>query len=150
MKISDASQLSALDRRPAERSPKPNQSGFQQVFENILDQATTDNNASSAGVHSAPPPPLTINTMEPLHSAAGVQAMERFIDSLEDYQKGLENPQYHLRDLEPALERLEKEHGRLSRWANDSSSDNPLKRIMREGLVTATLEMNRFRSGAYC
>lgn len=150
MKISDASQLSALDRRPTERSPKPNQSGFQKVFDKVLDQVTTAKNTPSTGIHTATPPPLAINLIEPLHSTSAVQAMERFIDSLEDYQKGLENPQYHLRDLEPALERLEREHGRLSHWANDSSSDNPLKRIMREGLVTATLEMSRFRSGAYC
>jgi hypothetical protein len=150
MKIPDVSQLSALNQRPSETSPRQDPSGFQKVFDNILDQATTGKSAPSVGIHSSTPPPLTINTIEPLPPVSGVQAMERFIDSLEDYQKGLENPQCNLRDLEPAIERLEREHRRLSHLANDSSDDNPLKRIMSEGLVTATLEIGRFRSGVYC
>lgn len=149
MKIPDTPKLSALDRRPSDIAPRKSPTGFQQVFNNILDQATTENSAPSAGIPSSTPP-LTINAIDPLSSVSGVRSMERFIDSLEDYQKRLEDPQCNLRGLEPAIERLEREHRHLSHLANDSSDDNPLKRIMREGLVTATLEINRFRSGVYC
>lgn len=150
MKIPDTPKLSALDRRPTDIAPRKNPTGFQQVFNNILDQAKTGNSAPSADIQASTPPPLTINAIDPLASVSGVRAMERFIDSLEDYQKRLEDPQCNLRGLEPAIERLEREHRRLSHLAEDPSGDNPLKRIISEGLVTATLEINRFRSGVYC
>lgn len=150
MKILDALQLSAQGRRPSDKSPTQNSSGFQQVFHDMIDQTTKKTPASSAVMHSSSPPPLAINAIGPLHSTSGVQAMERFINSLDDYQKGLEDPQYNLRDLEPALERLEQEHRHLSHWADKTSGDNPLKNIITEGLVTATFEISRFRSGVYC
>lgn len=150
MKIHDVPHLFALDRRPSETSPKKNPSGFQQVFDTVFDQATKGNPAPSAVFHSSSPPPLTVNAIAPLHPTAGVQAMERFIDSLDDYQKGLADPHCNLRHLEPALERLEREHRHLSHWADKTPEDNPLKDIMSEGLDTATLEISRFRSGVYC
>lgn len=150
MKIHDASQLSALNHRKPENSSGQNASGFQQIFDNMVDQVTMGNPASSAVIHSPSPSSLTVKAIEPLHPTSGVQAMERFIDSLDNYQKGLEDPQYNLRDLEPALERLEREHRHLSQWADKTPGDNPLKHILNEGLVTATLEISRFRSGVYC
>ncbi len=116
----------------------------------MFDQATKGKPAPSVVIPSSALPPLTVNTIEPLHSTSGVQAMEQFIDSLDDYQKRLEDPQYNLRDLQPALERLDKEHRHLSHWAEKTPDDNPLKHIINEGLVTATLEISRFRSGVYC
>lgn len=150
MKIHDALQRPALDCRPSEKAPRQNSPGFQQVFQEMFDQTTKQNPVASTVMHSSSPPPLTVNAIEPSHSASGVQAMERFINSLDDYQKGLEDPQYNLRDLEPVLERLEKEHRQLSHWAEKTSDDSPLRNIITEGLVTATLEIGRFRSGGYC
>jgi len=150
MKVSDTPQLSAGTHCPSERSASQHPSGFQQVFQNMFDQAKTENPVPSAIMHSACPSPLTVNAIEPLPTSSGVQAIERFIDSLEAYQKRLEDPQNNLRDLEPDLERIEREHGNLSHWADKTYGDNPLKSILNEGLVTATLEINRFRSGEYC
>ena len=150
MKIHDPSHLAALDRRHSETSSKKNASGFQQVFDAMFDQATKGHPAPSAVIHSSSLPPLTVNAMEPRHPTSDVQAMERFLDSLEDYQKGLADPQCNLRDLQPALERLEREQRHLSHWADITPEDNPLKHIIDEGLVTATLETGRFRSGVYC
>jgi len=150
MKIHDALQRSALDCRASEKAPKQNSPCFQQVFHEIFDQATKKKPASSPVMHSSSPSPLAVNAIEHLHSTSGAQAMERFINSLDDYRKGLGDPHYNLRDLEPVLERLEKEHRQLSHWADKTPDDSPLKNIITEGLVTATLEISRFRSGVYC
>jgi hypothetical protein len=38
----------------------------------------------------------------------------------------------------------------LSDVSEKTPADSPLKDIINEGLVTATLEISRFRSGIYC
>lgn len=150
MKISDTTQLPARDGCPSVKSNTQNAPGFQQVFQNMFDQQKKEDQGPSAISHSSCPPPLTVSAVETIHANAGSQGMERFLDSLDAYQKKLADPHYSLRDLEPDLNRLEKEHRYLSRWAEKTVEDSPLKNIINEGLVTATLEIGRFRSGNYC
>lgn len=150
MKISDATQLPSREGCSSEKASRQNPSGFQQVFQNMFDRPQKDNPAPSAITQSSFPPPLTANAVEAFNTDSGVQVMEEFIDSLAAYQKKLENPLNTLRDIEPELNRLEKEHRYLSRWSNNTDGESPLKSIINEGLVTATLEISRFRSGNYC
>jgi hypothetical protein len=104
----------------------------------------------SAGVQTLAPAPLGTDAIESIDSASGIQLMERFIDTLEVYQKRLADPKYHLRDIAPALERLEEAHAHLSRFATEASSETTLGGLMNEGLVTAAMEITRFHSGVYC
>ena len=48
-----------------------------------------------------------------------------------------------------AVERLESEQRHLERLSESASLDQELGMLVNEGLVTATLEIHRFRSGAY-
>ena len=150
MKISDTTQLPVRDGCSSVKSNSQNASGFQQVFQNMFDREKMEYKGPSVISHSPCPPPLSVGAVETIHANAGLQGMERLLDSLDTYQKKLADPQYTLRDLEPDLNRLEKEHRHLSRWAEKTVADSPLKNIINEGLVTATLEISRFRSGTYC
>ena len=150
MKISDTTQFPVRDGCSSVKSNSQNASGFQQVFQNMLDQEKMEDQGPFAISHPHCTPPLSVGAVEAIHANAGLQGMEGLLDSLDTYQKKLADPHYTLRDLEPALNRLEKEHRNLSRWAEKSVADSPLQNIINEGLVTATLEINRFRSGNYC
>ena len=149
-KIDNTHPFSGVDHQRPKISPGQNPTGFQKVFDNLLQNQTKDVAAPSSSTHAINPTPLTVNAIETLPVKTDLQAMERFVDSLEAYQQGLADPTCSLRDLAPVLGRLEKAQRHLSAISEKTPADSPLKDIINEGLVTATLEISRFRSGIYC
>lgn len=126
-------------------------SEFKTIFDNTLQKERQAASSPSAPLHSPAALPLTmVNAMGPMDSAQPLKAMEQLVDAMDVYQRQLQNPQFNLRDLEPALERLDKAHGRLSALVTDVPVDPSLHGIIEEGLATASMELSRFRTGTYC
>lgn len=150
MKIGHIDRRALIDQGGAPSKTKPTPSGFEQVFNETLQKNVT--------AKSEPPPvfqpsaalPCRLAVSEPFDAASGVQAMEDFIEALEGYQQRLADPACRLRDIAPSLERLELAHRHLAHHAAEAPVESTLGSIMNEGLVTATTEIQRFRSGAYC
>jgi len=149
-KIGNTHQLPGGNLQRPKMASGPNPTGFQKVFDGLLQNQTKDVAAPSSSAHAINPTPLTANAIEALPVKTDLQAMERFVDSLDAYQQGLADPACSLRDLEPVLRRLEKVQRHLSDVAEKTPADSPLSDIINEGLVTATMEISRFRSGIYC
>lgn len=149
-KIANTHPFSGVDLQRSKTACGPNPTGFQKVFDDLLQNQTKEVPAPSSSAHAINPTPLTANAIEALPVKTDLQAMERFVDSLDAYQQRLADPACSLRDLEPALGRLEKAQRHLSDVSEKTPADSPLKDIINEGLVTATMEINRFRSGIYC
>jgi hypothetical protein len=149
-KIDNTHPFSGVDHQRPKISPGQNPTGFQKVFDDLLQNQTRDVAAPSSSTHPINPTPLTANAIEALPVKTDLQAMERFVDSLDAYQQRLADPACSLRDLEPVLGRLERAQRHLSDVSEKTPADSPLKDIINEGLVTATLEISRFRSGIYC
>lgn len=149
-KIDNTHPFSGVDHQRSQISPGQNQAGFQKVFDDLLQNQARGVAAPSASTHAINPTPLTANAIEALPVKTDLQAMERLVDSLDAYQQGLADPACSLRDLAPVLGRLETAQRHLSAISEKSPADSPLKDIINEGLVTATMEINRFRSGIYC
>jgi len=149
-KIANTPQFSGVDHQKPKTTSGPNPTGFQKVFDDLLQNQTKDVAAPSASTHAINPTPLAANAIEALPVKTDLQVMERFVDSLDAYQQGLADPARSLRDLEPALGQLEMTQRHLSDMSEKTPADSPLKAIMNEGLVTATMEISRFRSGIYC
>jgi hypothetical protein len=149
-KIANTPHLSGVDHQRPKISSGPNPTGFQKVFDDLLQNQTQGVTAPSTSAHAINPTFLTANAIETLPLKTGLQAMERLIDSLDAYQQRLADPDCSLRDLEPVLGRLEKAHRQLSDVSEKTSAESPLQDIINEGLVTATMEISRFRSGIYC
>ena len=123
---------------------------FQKVFDKALASSSETGKASASTTVATSLAGINLQTVDAFHPHSNTQIMDRFIDVLESYQQNLDNPRTSLRDLEPTLRRLEKEHARLSRLVESSNIDNDLLSIMNQGLVISATEISRFHSGAYC
>lgn len=126
-------------------------SAFQQVLDDALRPGGPTKTPPLGGVQAHPFPitgPEGVQACE--EERAGIAVMERFVEALEGYRQGLADPQRRLRDIAPALERLEAAHQHLSHLAASETVATPLRDIMNEGLVTAAMEIRRFHGGLYC
>ena len=124
--------------------------GFQQVLETALG-GKADAMATPAPSYPAPAPSMPgLDAIGGVNPVSGVQRMERFLDALDAYRQRLADPRCPLRDVATAVDRLENEQRHLARLSESASLDRELGTIVNEGLVTATLEIHRFRSGLYC
>ena len=123
--------------------------GFQQVLETAIGEKTAPSGAPTRAHPVAVPSIPGLDAAGAMQAASGVQRMERFIDALDAYQQRLADPRCPLRDIATAVERLESEQRHLERLSESASLDQTLGTLVNEGLVTATLEIHRFRSGAY-
>lgn len=134
------------DRKTAAKAAE----GFRQALETALDGKPGPNAATSAAAPASLPAAVGLEAIGHRQPRSGIQRLERFIDALDAYRQRLDNPRCELKDVAPSLERLEHEHRRLSQWAETAAVDNKLQALVDESLVTATLEIHRFRSGRYC
>jgi len=148
-KIANTPQFSGVDHQKPKTTSGQHPTGFQKIFDDLLQNQSKGVSVPSSPAHAINPMPLTANAIEGLPVKTDLQAMERFVDSLDAYQQRLADPACSLRELEPVLGRLEKAQRHLSDVSEKTPADSPLKAIMNEGLVTATMEICRFRSGIY-
>ena len=150
MKIDETPQFKVPDQRSNEVVHKQDRSDFRQIFDDMLDPQSIGDQTPSAVMPSLAPSVAGIVPIEMPADGSGVQVMEGFLDALDTYQKRLEDPRNNLRDIAPDLDRLVDAHDRLAQFAENAVGDAPLQGIISEGLVTATMEISRFRSGVYC
>ena len=149
MKLVPTNHTTAAEGQPQKKAVGKTPGGFQQVLETAMG-GNVAAGGSATRAHPVPVPSLPgCDAVGAVPSASGVQRMERFIDALDAYRQRLADPQCPLRDVATAVERLESEQRHLQRLSESSSLDRELGTIVNEGLVTATLEIHRFRSGAY-
>jgi len=151
MKIDHTSQTNPI--KPGSNRPGTDStaSEFKTIFDSAIQKERHPASALSTSLLSSASLPLaSVNAVGPLDSLQPLKAMEHLIDAMDVYQKQLQNPQFNLRDLEPAFERLDKAHDHLSGLAANGSVDPALHGIIEEGLATASMELSRFRNGSYC
>jgi hypothetical protein len=140
---------------PAVQSASPRKttlpsSGFEKVFNESLQRQEDAERGAPTVLQTLSLPASGVEASVPFNATAGMQAMDDLIDALEGYQQQLADPDCCLRDIAPSLERLENAHRHLARLATGAPADSTLGNIMNEGLVTATMEIQRFHSGVYC
>lgn len=150
MKIGNLTPYIPRDQGPGRSTSDPHTTGFQKVLNDALHPDGPPRAPVPGCVPPVSPPLASTDAVEPHGETAGIHAMELFIDVLEGYRKRLADPNCPLRDIAPALERLEAAHRRLSHVAAETVVEEPLKGIMNEGLVTAAMEIQRFHGGMYC
>jgi hypothetical protein len=84
----------------------------------------------------------------PLRSP-GIQAAEKTLNLLEEYQRAIDNPRVTLREIHPLVQSLAEETQGLNQWAEKLSASDPLKRIMTEVGVLSSIEVGKFNRGDY-
>ena len=150
MKIGHTTPFTPLDQSVSLSKTKSASSRFEQVFNESLQRQTGAKRDPSPVVQTTATMPCSLNAIDSVDPVSGAQAMEDFIDALEGYQQQLGDPSNCLRDIAPSVERLEQAQRHLADFAFEEPADSPLGPIMNEGLVTAAMEIQRFRSGVYC
>jgi hypothetical protein len=81
--------------------------------------------------------------------AEGVQAAEKALNLLEQYQRAIGNPRATLREIDPLVQSLAEETRGLNRWMENLSPSDPLKKIMTEVGVLSSTEIGKFSRGDY-
>ncbi len=116
-------------------------------FGNILKQAVDQ--AAAACPTAAPAAAISVESVAPRadHSVAG--RLEGFLDLLEGYCQKLSNPRVSLKGLESSVKQLEEGRNTLSRGLGSLTESDELKEILNQTLVTAEIEIIRFRRGDY-
>ena len=150
MKIEYLTHGTPVEHSASPRKTTPPSSGFEKVFNESLQRHEDANRVAPTVLPTLTVPACGMEASVPFNATAGMQAMDDLIDALEGYQQQLADPVCCLRDIAPSLERLEDAHRHLARLATDAPTDSALGNIMNEGIVTATMEIQRFHSGVYC
>lgn len=126
------------------------EASFKAHFKQAL---TTANEATQATSPMTAARPTAIVSF-PLHSApdvpAAVKALDNLLGELEAYQKRLGDGRFSLKMLEKDLNRLNAPCQELDALTQDQAVDENLMPLLKEGLATARMEIERFRRGDYC
>ena len=78
-----------------------------------------------------------------------VERVHQFLDLLNDYCRKLGNQQMSLKEVDPVINRLETENENLKPVLESLSDGDELKEILNNTLITASLEIIKYRNGEY-
>jgi len=138
-----------IDRTRQADHQKPAGSEFKDLLHKSISQQSVEKTADKATLH-----PMSVGgTHLSIRNDPAIQAtldrMDGFLDVLDRYRSGLANSQMTLKDLDPLLQQIDAEKEQLSVMNKQLPEGNPLKPILEEALITATLEVVKFNRGDY-
>lgn len=117
-------------------------------FGEILKQ-TIDQTSSASGPASGPAAAIRCQPLRSTPELSAVGRLEGFLDLLEGYCQKLSNPRVSLKGLEASVRQLEAGRDTLSRTLGSLPESDGLREVLNQTLVTAEVEIIRFRRGDY-
>lgn len=134
--------------RPAQPAPVPGEGGFGDILKQALGDVSSAPSADS-GVVAPPSAVLAVRPLEraPVTVAAG--RLEHFLELLDRYRQKLVDPRVDLKTLDGAVREVEKGLDALKPAADSLPENDGLRDIINRALVTASVEIVRFRRGDY-
>jgi hypothetical protein len=147
MKISSGDNLLeriVLDRpvQPADSTPRT----FGEILQKTLNASDpADPSVSSLGAGVS----VQLQSALPLPGPAVVPRLEGFLDLLDDYRRQLTDPRVNLKGLDATVQTVEKSRDALSPLLEVLPEGDSLKDVLNQALVTAEIEILRFRRGDY-
>ena len=117
--------------------------GFGEILKQTFEQTPP------VGQAAAPETPIALNSVIPTTNDSLTGRLEGFFDQLEDYCQKLSNPRVGLKGLASSIQQLEAGRDALSRMNAALPADDGLKDVLNQTLITAELEIMRFRRGDY-
>jgi hypothetical protein len=103
--------------------------------------------ASGIGLGLVAPPQLQSVAEAPANPLAG--RVERYLDLLDDYRRQLADPRVSLRGLDAMVQEMEAGQKALQPALGSLPEGDGIKDILNRTLVTASLEIIKFRRGDY-
>ena len=120
--------------------------GFGEILQKTLNEASP---AEPAGTSAGAGVSIRLQPAVPLPALPVMPRVEGFLNLLDNYQRQLADPRVSLKGLDPAVQAME--HGRdtLTPLLAALPEGDRLKDVLNRALVTAELEIIRFRRGDY-
>lgn len=144
--IQNGPQQAGSDKSP--KKPAAADKSFQQAFNRAIDNMEpSDMKTSSSGALTELPP----GNLRPQIGASPLsEKADQVLQSLDRYSEKLSDATVSLKNLEPDLQKLQEDAGKLLKEAETSPySDSKLKEIAKEFAVTANTEYVKFQRGDY-
>lgn len=116
-------------------------------FADILKQAVDQ--VAAVGAPSAPAAAVRVESATPVMDPSVAGRLDEFLDLLEGYCRKLSNPRVSLKSLESSVQQLEEGRNTLSRELGALEESDGLRDVLNEALVTAEIEIFRFRRGDF-
>lgn len=150
MKIENGTPGFGQPDKPSRTATPGNDTAFKTHLEKALVRNDSENNPSLSV--TAPPSSGVVTPMfgASVNPHRVVQGFEDFLGALSTYQERLGDARYDLKLLEQDINGIGAHCRQLDDWLQHTSVDDDLRRVLREGLTTARVEMERFYAGDYC
>jgi hypothetical protein len=113
--------------------------GFGEILKQTIDQTSASDPAAAIRFQSVTSP----------SDRSVVDRLEGYLDLLENYCQKLANPQVSLKGLEANIRQLEEGRDALLRTLGSLPESDRLNDVLNQTLVTAEVEIIRFRRGDY-
>jgi hypothetical protein len=117
--------------------------GFGGILKQAVEQTPT------VGQVSAPATSIALGSVIPTTNDSLTGRLEGFFDLLEGYCQKLSNPRVSLKGLASSIQQLEEGRDALIRMNEATPADDGLTDVLNQTLITAELEIMRFRRGDY-
>ncbi len=150
MKIDNRTQGFVLPNQTAPSTAPAGGNAFKTHLEKAMVRTGSGQNPS-LGVAATPSPGAVTSII----GASGnhqrlVQGLDDLLGALSTYQKRLGDARFDLKTLEQDLNGIEAHCRQMDDWLEHASVDDALRGMLREGLATARIEIERFYGGEYC
>ncbi|MBL0712141.1 MAG: hypothetical protein JJV98_00440 [Desulfosarcina sp.] len=149
MKIENDHLIKAFNAIPPSAEPTGDQS-FNTLFNQTLEAAAPGPDVSEAVASTRAPIATNLPGSGNSYRHAAVSAFEDLLGSLGTYQERLGDGQFSLKILEHDLNRITDHCRQLDSLTRDLTPDGDLSLLLKEGLATARVEIERFHRGDYC
>jgi len=121
---------------------------FNKILEETLVNASINNNKIQKPISAGNLSSIQTSQFMVIDKKSNVQNLEELIDLIDEYQKKLSNPTYTLKNLDSQVNQMQSKQEELNKILKKLPSSE-LKELFNHTLVTSSLEIMKFNSGAY-
>ncbi len=150
MKIDSINSLSGSPSPSVNRPEETQGDDFKSILEDkMASPPVEDNDETRPSSGAEMIPDIAFPTVPPASDGDLVGQVEDFLDTLENYQQKLMDPDTSLKELSPLVEQIQSEGENLADALEGLQADDGMRDILSQLLITSSLEMIRFNRGDY-
>jgi hypothetical protein len=152
MKINNADEiLKGVFRKTTPKKEESNDKQFSEILKDSLSPTQKSEPLSQNHHILRSTPVINIQPAMVLQEAEStvVGRVYKLLNVLDDYRMKLGDPQMSLKEVDPVVKQLESENENLKPVLESLADGDKLKEIVNDALVTASLEVIKYKRGDY-
>ena len=137
--------------KPVSENERADGQNFNEVLKGTLHRESEINTQVPAASVNSPSAvaPAYLNPIEVEKGMKVTDRLENILDIMEVYRRKLEDSRFSMRDIQPIVNEMTAEKNKLQPLLNSLPDQDPLKGILNEAMIAATLEVAKFNRGDY-